>query len=218
MHIRTPEARAADLERLAWLEAGDHARVIDTMPEFLRYKPEAMFGHYLMMVGAIGGRDCVAPGVAVQRLRELDRHRPGAHLVRTPARRLDQRRHPRLRPECRTRIEVQHSDGVNLGWSGSAVAGDRQRGEHDDEGGGPEQRPDGERPAESPSVATGSSTTHARTASTIAVIGWLLGEPLHPAGHRVDRHVGAGDERQREHEQRHALGGLRRPATRARSG
>ena len=64
VHIRTPEARAADLERMAWLEAGDHARVVDTMPEFLRFKPEAMFGHYLMMVGAIGGRDCIAPGVA----------------------------------------------------------------------------------------------------------------------------------------------------------
>jgi 3,4-dihydroxyphenylacetate 2,3-dioxygenase len=63
VHIRTPEAREADLERLAWLEAGDHARVIDTMPEFLRYKPEAMFGHYLMMVGALGGRECIAPGV-----------------------------------------------------------------------------------------------------------------------------------------------------------
>ncbi|MGI9029344.1 MAG: catechol 1,2-dioxygenase [Ilumatobacteraceae bacterium] len=62
-HIRTPEAREADLERLAWLEAGDHAKVIDTMPEFLRYKPEAMFGHYLMMVAAIGGRNCAAPGV-----------------------------------------------------------------------------------------------------------------------------------------------------------
>ena len=27
VHIRTPEAREADLERIAWLEAGDHARV-----------------------------------------------------------------------------------------------------------------------------------------------------------------------------------------------
>jgi 3,4-dihydroxyphenylacetate 2,3-dioxygenase len=62
-HIRTPEARAADLERVAWLEAGEHRRVVDTMPEFLRFHPEAMFGHYLMMVGAIGGRDCTAPGV-----------------------------------------------------------------------------------------------------------------------------------------------------------
>ena len=63
VHIRTPEARAADLERVAWLEAGDHRKVVDTMPEFLRFRPEAMFGHYLMMVGAIGGRDCTAPGI-----------------------------------------------------------------------------------------------------------------------------------------------------------
>jgi aromatic ring-opening dioxygenase catalytic subunit (LigB family) len=63
VHIRTPEARAADLERVAWLEAGEHRKVIDTMPEFLRFRPEAMFGHYLMMVGAVGGRDCTAPGV-----------------------------------------------------------------------------------------------------------------------------------------------------------
>ena len=34
-HIRTAEARAADTDRIAWLQAGDHARVIDTMPEFL---------------------------------------------------------------------------------------------------------------------------------------------------------------------------------------
>jgi aromatic ring-opening dioxygenase catalytic subunit (LigB family) len=64
VHIRTPEARAADLERMAWLEAGEHRKVVDAMPEFLRFRPEAMFGHYLMMVGAIGGRDCTAPGVA----------------------------------------------------------------------------------------------------------------------------------------------------------
>jgi 3,4-dihydroxyphenylacetate 2,3-dioxygenase len=63
VHIRTAEARAADLERLEWFADGDHARVIDTMPEFLRFKPEAMFGPYLMMVGALGGRDCRAPGL-----------------------------------------------------------------------------------------------------------------------------------------------------------
>jgi aromatic ring-opening dioxygenase catalytic subunit (LigB family) len=62
VHIRTPAAREADLERIAWLRGGDHARVVDTMPEFLEFRPEAMFGHYLMMVGAIGGRDCIAPG------------------------------------------------------------------------------------------------------------------------------------------------------------
>ena len=32
------------------------------MPEFLKYKPEGRFGHYLMMVGAIGQNDCKAMG------------------------------------------------------------------------------------------------------------------------------------------------------------
>jgi aromatic ring-opening dioxygenase catalytic subunit (LigB family) len=59
-HIFTPEAAAADAERLAWFADGDHARVLDTMPEFYRYKPEARFGHYLMMIGAIGEGDCTA--------------------------------------------------------------------------------------------------------------------------------------------------------------
>lgn len=60
-HIRTQEARAADEERIAWFKAGDHARVLDTMPEFLRYRPEAMFAHYLMMAGVLGEGDCTAP-------------------------------------------------------------------------------------------------------------------------------------------------------------
>lgn len=59
-HIRTQEARAADEERIAWFKAGDHARVLDTMPAFLRFRPESMFCHYLMMVGAIGEGDCTA--------------------------------------------------------------------------------------------------------------------------------------------------------------
>ncbi len=62
VHIRTPEARAADEERLAWFAAGDHARVLETMPEFLRHKPEGNFGHYLMMIAAVGGRRCRARG------------------------------------------------------------------------------------------------------------------------------------------------------------
>lgn len=61
-HVYSPEARAADEERLAWFALGDHRRVLDTMPDFLRYKPEARFGHYLMMLGALGEGRCVAPG------------------------------------------------------------------------------------------------------------------------------------------------------------
>ena len=59
-HIYSPEAAAADAERLEWLARGDHARVLDTMPEFYRYRPEARFGHYLMMIGALGEGDCAA--------------------------------------------------------------------------------------------------------------------------------------------------------------
>jgi 3,4-dihydroxyphenylacetate 2,3-dioxygenase len=61
-HIFTPEAAAADAERIAWFARGDHARVLETMPTFYRFKPEARFGHYLMMIGALGEGDCTAPG------------------------------------------------------------------------------------------------------------------------------------------------------------
>lgn len=61
-HIRTPEARAADERVLAWLQAGDHRSVIDFVPEYRQYSPEGFFGHYLLMVGAMGGADCTAPG------------------------------------------------------------------------------------------------------------------------------------------------------------
>ncbi len=61
-HIFTPEAYQADLDRMDWFAKGDHAQVIETMPEFLRFRPEARFAHYLMMIGALGGTGCTAPG------------------------------------------------------------------------------------------------------------------------------------------------------------
>ena len=61
-NIATPEARAADEEVLARLLAGDHAAVIDDWGDFRRVSPEGFFAHYLMMVGAIGGRSCMAAG------------------------------------------------------------------------------------------------------------------------------------------------------------
>lgn len=61
-HIRTARARAADTERIAWLQAGHHAQVIDTMGEFLAVRPEAKFAHYLMMIAALGGSAVTAPG------------------------------------------------------------------------------------------------------------------------------------------------------------
>ena len=63
-NIITPEARAADETIIARREAGAHAAVIDGYSEFRAHAPEGLFGHYLMMVGALGGRDCRAPGIA----------------------------------------------------------------------------------------------------------------------------------------------------------
>lgn len=62
-HVITPEARAADERVLARFEAGDHRGVIDAMGEYRAVSPEGGFGHYLMMVGALGGRECRAQGV-----------------------------------------------------------------------------------------------------------------------------------------------------------
>ncbi|WP_328773258.1 3,4-dihydroxyphenylacetate 2,3-dioxygenase [Streptomyces sp. NBC_00286] len=60
VHIRTPEAREADYERIAWFKEGRHDKVLDTMGEFWKFKPEAKFFHYLMMAGALGEQACVA--------------------------------------------------------------------------------------------------------------------------------------------------------------
>ena len=62
VHIITPEARAADEERLEWMKAGDHRRIVETMDQYMAHNPEGDFGHYLMMLGSVGGADCTAPG------------------------------------------------------------------------------------------------------------------------------------------------------------
>ncbi|GCD48369.1 3,4-dihydroxyphenylacetate 2,3-dioxygenase [Streptomyces paromomycinus] len=60
-HLRTPGARAADEQRIAWFLRGDHARVLRTMSEFAAHRPEAGFGHYLMLAGALGEDRLTAP-------------------------------------------------------------------------------------------------------------------------------------------------------------
>jgi aromatic ring-opening dioxygenase catalytic subunit (LigB family) len=62
-HIFSPEAREADLERLEWMKQGDHARILETMPEFRKFKPEAGFSHWLQMAGATGEGANTARGV-----------------------------------------------------------------------------------------------------------------------------------------------------------
>ncbi|NRQ36395.1 catechol 1,2-dioxygenase [Nonomuraea sp. NN258] len=60
-HIFSAGAREADLERIAWFKRGRHDRVLETMPDFWRFKPEARFSHYLMLAGALGESACTAP-------------------------------------------------------------------------------------------------------------------------------------------------------------
>lgn len=62
VHIITPQARAADEQRLEWMKTGDHRRIVETMDDYMPHNPEGDFGHYLMMLGSVGGVDCTAPG------------------------------------------------------------------------------------------------------------------------------------------------------------
>lgn len=62
LHLRSPEAAAADRHMIAMMLAGDHAGVLDFVPEFRAHGPEGYFGHYLTMIGALGGRSCTATG------------------------------------------------------------------------------------------------------------------------------------------------------------
>ncbi len=61
-HIFSATAREWDHRILEAWRRGDHAFVVDHFGEFAAVKPEGRFGHYQMMVAALGGRDCVAPG------------------------------------------------------------------------------------------------------------------------------------------------------------
>jgi 3,4-dihydroxyphenylacetate 2,3-dioxygenase len=61
-HVRTPEARAMDERILALWREGKHKVVIDLYPEYRQFAPEGFFGHYLIMIGALGGAMCTAPG------------------------------------------------------------------------------------------------------------------------------------------------------------
>jgi 3,4-dihydroxyphenylacetate 2,3-dioxygenase len=62
-HIYSEGARLADLERIEWMKQGHHARILDTMDDFKKFKPEANFSHWLTMAGATGEGDNTAKGV-----------------------------------------------------------------------------------------------------------------------------------------------------------
>ena len=90
------------------------------------------------------------------------------------------------------------------------VAPDGDRGEHQHQAGAPQQRP---RDVVARAVAEHRLRRRAERQRADGVDHrgdrLVVGEGLHPARHRRHRHVGARHERQREHQQRQALGRLR---------
>jgi 3,4-dihydroxyphenylacetate 2,3-dioxygenase len=61
-HIISDEARYWDHRVIDALVRGDHAQVVVEMDQFMAVRPEARFGPYQMMVHALGGTACTAPG------------------------------------------------------------------------------------------------------------------------------------------------------------
>lgn len=61
-HIFSDEARRWDHRTIEALERGDHAQVLRDMDDFMKVRPEGHFGHYQMMVHALGGESCIARG------------------------------------------------------------------------------------------------------------------------------------------------------------
>jgi aromatic ring-opening dioxygenase catalytic subunit (LigB family) len=62
-HIYSDLAREMDYERLEWMKNGEHGKILETMPEFSKVKPEANFYHWLAMAGATGEELNTAKGV-----------------------------------------------------------------------------------------------------------------------------------------------------------
>ncbi len=56
-NISSAENRALDARVIDLLERGDHASVLELWPELLNAKIEGFGGHYLQMIGALGGRE-----------------------------------------------------------------------------------------------------------------------------------------------------------------
>jgi 3,4-dihydroxyphenylacetate 2,3-dioxygenase len=61
-HVISDEAREWDARILRLWAAGEHDRIVGLYPDYRAVRPEGLFGHYLTLLGAIGGRSCRAPG------------------------------------------------------------------------------------------------------------------------------------------------------------
>lgn len=64
-NVTRPEHRELDMKVLDLLAKGDHAAVVDLYPALRRAHVEGFGGHYLQMLGALGGRSVKAKGRAM---------------------------------------------------------------------------------------------------------------------------------------------------------
>jgi 3,4-dihydroxyphenylacetate 2,3-dioxygenase len=65
-NVSRPENIALDKEAIAPMAAGNHASILNEWDSKYRNIPwEGFGGHYLQMIGALGGRECRAKGVAL---------------------------------------------------------------------------------------------------------------------------------------------------------
>lgn len=65
-NVSSPENVESDREAIALMEQGRHDVIVDRFPTLYRKIPwEGFGGHYLQMIGALGGRDCRAKGEAL---------------------------------------------------------------------------------------------------------------------------------------------------------
>jgi 3,4-dihydroxyphenylacetate 2,3-dioxygenase len=63
-HIFNETNRAYDEMIIDFLKQGNHAAVVDIVPEFRgKCAPEGFFAHYSMLIGALGGKRCTAPAI-----------------------------------------------------------------------------------------------------------------------------------------------------------
>jgi 3,4-dihydroxyphenylacetate 2,3-dioxygenase len=61
-NIISDAARQWDARILQHWSAGEHDQVVALYPDYRSVHPEGLFGHYLIMLGAIGGTACRVPG------------------------------------------------------------------------------------------------------------------------------------------------------------
>lgn len=62
-NVSSPENVESDREAIALMEQGRHDVIVDRFPTLYRKIPwEGFGGHYLQMIGALGGRDCRTKG------------------------------------------------------------------------------------------------------------------------------------------------------------